>query len=71
MRNKFAGKCYRCGETVAPGAGFFEKANSKRLTALGFPTVPKGATFLTQHKECSVKWYGTTHTYLKEEKPTA
>ena len=64
MRNRFAGTCYRCGKTVEPGAGFFEKVNSKRLAALGLHTTTK---FITQHKECSVKWYGTTHTYLKME----
>lgn len=63
MRNRFAGKCYRCGKTVEVGAGFFEKVDRKRLAALGFHTT---AAFITQHKECSVKWYGTTHTYLKE-----
>lgn len=25
MRNKHPGKCYRCGETVAAGDGFFER----------------------------------------------
>jgi len=25
MRNKFAGTCYRCRETVAPGEGHFER----------------------------------------------
>jgi hypothetical protein len=25
VRNKYAGTCYRCGETVAPGAGHFER----------------------------------------------
>jgi len=25
VRNKYPGKCYRCGETVEAGAGHFEK----------------------------------------------
>jgi len=25
MRNKFAGTCYRCGETVKAGEGHFER----------------------------------------------
>lgn len=25
MRNKFAGDCYRCGERVEAGAGYFER----------------------------------------------
>lgn len=67
MRNRFAGKCYRCGEIVEPGTGFFEKTDPKRAARLGLSTTSK---FLTQHKECSVKWYGTTHTYLKQKEAT-
>ena len=25
MRNKYPGKCYRCGEPVGPGDGHFER----------------------------------------------
>lgn len=25
MRNRFAGTCYRCGKSVAPGDGHFER----------------------------------------------
>lgn len=41
MRNRYGGKCYRCGEWVEPGAGFFEK-------------VP-GKGFRVQHVECCEK----------------
>jgi hypothetical protein len=27
MRNKHPGTCYRCGKTVEPGAGHFERHN--------------------------------------------
>jgi len=33
MRNKFAGPCYRCGETVKAGEGHFER------TAGGWRTI--------------------------------
>jgi len=56
MRNRFAGPCYRCGKTVAPGQGFFEKPDAKRLERLKLGLHVK---WLTQHKECSVKYYGT------------
>lgn len=29
MRNKYAGPCYRCGQTVAPMAGHFERHEGK------------------------------------------
>ena len=32
MRNKYAGTCYKCGETVAPGAGHFERKEGRWLT---------------------------------------
>ena len=28
-RNKYEGKCYRCGETVKPGDGYYERHNGK------------------------------------------
>ena len=39
MRNKYAGKCYRCGEMVNPGDGHFERR-------------PGG--WRTQHASCAI-----------------
>ena len=44
MRNKFAGPCYRCGETVAVGKGHFERHNGK---------------WRTQHANCAIIHRGT------------
>jgi len=40
MRNRFAGTCYRCGKTVEPGAGHFER---------------HGHGWRTQHADCCIK----------------
>ncbi len=32
MRNRYAGKCYRCGKTVDVGKGHFERYNGGWLT---------------------------------------
>lgn len=45
MRNKYPGQCYRCGETVAPGAGHFERK--------------PGGGWRTQHAECAITHRGT------------
>lgn len=52
MRNKFAGPCYRCGETVEPGQGHFERIPLKQRK----PGDPK---WRTQHAECAIKHRGT------------
>jgi hypothetical protein len=44
MRNKYAGTCYRCGETVAPGKGHFERHQGG---------------WRTQHANCAVLYRGT------------
>lgn len=56
MRNRFAGPCYRCGKTVEAGKGFFEKLDPKRRKKFKLHPYVK---WLTQHKECSVKYRGT------------
>lgn len=43
MRNKFAGKCYRCGSIVAPGDGHFEKYRNG---------------WRTQHATCAIEFRG-------------
>ena len=40
MRNKYAGTCYRCGKTVAPGDGHFERHQGG---------------WRTQHASCAIK----------------
>ena len=44
MRNKHPGKCYRCGEHCAAGAGHFERI---------------GNGWRVQHAECAIKYRGT------------
>ena len=44
MRNRFGGKCYRCGEWVAPGDGHFERFR---------------ASFRVQHALCAIEHRGT------------
>jgi hypothetical protein len=56
MRNRFAGPCYRCGKTVEAGQGFFERPDPKRRVKFNLHPSVK---WLTQHKECSVRFYGT------------
>lgn len=48
MRNRYGGKCYRCGLWVAPGAGHFEKVRGQRP-----------AMWLTQHAECAISNRGS------------
>lgn len=45
MRNRFAGKCYRCGANVAPGDGHFERFNGG---------------WRTQHASCAIEFRGKT-----------
>jgi hypothetical protein len=44
MRNRFPGKCYRCGEVVASGDGHFERF---------------GRGWRTQHASCAIEYRGT------------
>ena len=45
MRNKYAGKCYRCGLTVEKGKGHFERFQGG---------------WRTQHAECAIRFRGTS-----------
>jgi hypothetical protein len=47
MRNQFSGTCYRCGETVAVGAGHFERNYTG-----------SGPRWRTQHADCAIKFRG-------------
>lgn len=44
MRNQYPGPCYRCGETVAPGDGHFERF---------------GHSWRVQHATCAIRFRGT------------
>lgn len=46
MRNMHPGTCYRCGTTVEPGDGHFERARGK------------GVKWRTQHASCAIRWRG-------------
>lgn len=62
MRNTFSGVCYRCGKTVAAGAGHFER----NWTGVG-------AKWRTQHAECAIKFRGvqTEDHKIEEQKRQA
>lgn len=45
MRNKHAGRCYRCGKMVDAGAGHFERFSGG---------------WRVQHAECAVRWRGAS-----------
>jgi len=45
MRNQYRGTCYRCGETVEPGEGHFEKRRHGR--------------WATHHATCAIAYHGT------------
>lgn len=49
MRNKYAASCYRCGETVDPGAGHFERVAIS----------PAHSRWRTQHADCAIAYRGT------------
>lgn len=53
MRNRYAGICYRCGKIVQPGQGHFERYASG---------------WRTQHADCAIKYRGTDHHYLRQQK---
>lgn len=46
MRNKYPGKCYRCGCIVETGKGHFER---------------HGPGWRLQHASCAIKYRGTSH----------
>jgi hypothetical protein len=52
MRNKYAGTCYRCGQTVAPGDGHFERHNGG---------------WRTQHADCAIEHRSTNRAALTQE----
>mgnify|MGYP000507103303 CR=1 FL=1 len=56
MRNKYKGQCYRCGDTVEIGDGFFERI-TKIQRAMYRGHLPD-SLWLTQHAECSRKYKG-------------
>jgi hypothetical protein len=57
MRNQYPGKCYRCGETVAAGAGHFERHNGG---------------WRTQHANCAIVHRRTKHNALAaRQEPSA
>lgn len=62
MRNKFAGPCFRCGQTVAAGEGHFEKLRPERRRLLNAPTLTK---WLTQHAACAIRYRDTDKSIWK------
>lgn len=58
MRNKYEGKCYRCGKTVPAGEGHFEaKRNYNGI----------GNKWLTQHASCAIEWRGKKSPFELQE----
>lgn len=52
MRNKYPGKCYRCGEIVRAQEGHFER---------------HGRGWRTQHATCAIAHRGTDHKFGKDK----
>jgi hypothetical protein len=67
MSNKHPGRCYRCGETVEPGAGVFENIRKGRLELLGLRGQVSGK-WLLQHHACAAEHRGTNHSYANKER---
>lgn len=59
VRNRYPGQCYRCGETVYPCEGFFEKISDKQR-ALFRGYLPNGQ-WLHQHARCCATYRGSDH----------
>jgi hypothetical protein len=57
MRNKFPGVCYRCGKTVEPWKGHFERIKGGSW----------GNRWRIQHAECAIKYRGTKKNYAHKE----
>ena len=53
MRNTYAGICYRCGKTVAPREGHFERTKDKK--------------WRTQHASCAIKYRGMSDMEVYEQ----
>ena len=56
MRNQYAGICYRCGETVRPNEGRFERVTKIQREKWGASFVGR---WLIQHANCAIVWRGT------------
>ena len=59
MPNRYEGTCYKCGKTVAVGAGVFEKAS--HVQRKKWPDMPRSVQWLTQHHECARAYSADTH----------
>ncbi|PHS06389.1 MAG: hypothetical protein COA78_14320 [Blastopirellula sp.] len=64
MRNRFPGKCYRCGGHVPTGEGHFERPSRRTYEKLELAAI--GGRWLIQHADCAIKHRGTNHTYWKK-----
>lgn len=61
MRNKHPGICYRCGETVAPGDGHFERVSDALRRKVRATKIT--GKWAMQHAECAIKYRGTDHVH--------
>ncbi len=62
MSNRYPGICYRCGRTVLPGEGVFEKVS--KMSRKKWPELPRTLRWQTQHHDCAVRFRGTDTHYL-------
>lgn len=69
MRNQYQGACYRCGEIVEPGAGFFERIGRDQRKK--WPGIT--GRWHVQHDTCAKLWQGTSRHYrfnpIAEDQP--
>lgn len=64
MRNQFPGVCFRCGKTVAAGAGHFEKVTKVQIEKYG--DLARGYKWLVQHADCAIQHRGTVKTCMPD-----
>ena len=62
MPNKYAGTCYRCGETVEAGMGVFEKVS--KVQADKWPNSQLKERWLIQHHNCAKQWKHTAQHFV-------
>jgi len=67
MPNRYEGVCYKCGKTVASGAGVFEKTS--RVQRKKWPELSRNVKWLTQHHECVRAYSADTHYVLNPKPP--
>lgn len=62
-RNKFEGQCIRCGRSVRPGQGHFERVG--RIQKAKYGALVDGKSWIVQHASCAIESRGTNKTFVR------